>query len=231
MPDFDVFISENGKVYRFLINNSYLESYLKIVKTVADSKLPVLYAGAGFQLYDPNGELVSMQVTYPTPTVIDTFYTNSEGYLVTPEKLEYGKGYKLVEVQAPYGCILDSTPIEFDITEETAVFEDALAIVTVERPNELQMGTIEINKSGAVFSSISQSGDIFTPIFENAALANTVFEIYAAENIVTPDGVLRLKKADLPIQLQQTKTAELFQRNCTSESILLKRNNLSSVLF
>lgn len=197
MPDFDVFISENGKVYRFLINNSYLESYLKIVKTVADSKKPVLYAGAGFQIYDPNGELVSMQVTYPTPMVIDTFYTNSEGYLVTPEKLEYGKGYKLVEVQAPYGCILDSTPIEFDITEETAVFEDALAIVTVERPNELQMGTIEINKSGAVFSSVSQSGDVYTPIFENAALANTVFEIYAAENIVTPDGVLRLKKGRL----------------------------------
>ena len=33
---------------------------------------------------------------------IDTFYTNAEGYLVTPEKLEYGSGYSLVEVQAPY---------------------------------------------------------------------------------------------------------------------------------
>ena len=37
----------------------------------------------------------------PDATTIDTFYTNSEGYLVTPEKLEYGTGYSLVEVQAP----------------------------------------------------------------------------------------------------------------------------------
>ena len=51
-----------------------------------------------------------MTFTYPTPTTIDTFYTNSEGYLVTPEKLEYGTGYSLVEVQAPYGYVLDSTP-------------------------------------------------------------------------------------------------------------------------
>lgn len=52
-----------------------------------------------------------MTFTYPTPTTIDTFYTNSEGYLVTPEKLEYGTGYSLVEVQAPYGYVLDSTPV------------------------------------------------------------------------------------------------------------------------
>ena len=36
----------------------------------------------------------------------DTFYTNSEGYLITPETLSYGKGYSVVEVQAPYGLSL-----------------------------------------------------------------------------------------------------------------------------
>ena len=40
----------------------------------------------------------------------DTFYTNDEGYLVTPEKLEYGSGYSLVEVSAPYGYVLNSDP-------------------------------------------------------------------------------------------------------------------------
>ena len=38
--------------------------------------------------------------------------------LVTPEKLEYGKGYSLVEVQAPYGYVLDSSPVYFDVAEE-----------------------------------------------------------------------------------------------------------------
>ena len=46
-----------------------------------------------------------MTFTYPTPTTIDTFYTDANGQLVTPEKLEYGKGYSLVEVQAPYGYV------------------------------------------------------------------------------------------------------------------------------
>ena len=42
-----------------------------------------------------------MTFTYPTPTTIDTFYTNSEGYLVTPEKLEYGTGYSLLKYRPP----------------------------------------------------------------------------------------------------------------------------------
>ena len=37
-----------------------------------------------------------MKYTYPEVTEIDTFYTNEEGYLITPEKLKYGKGYSLV---------------------------------------------------------------------------------------------------------------------------------------
>ena len=36
---------------------------------------------------------ITMTYTYPTPTVIDTFYTDANGCFVTPEKLDYGKGY------------------------------------------------------------------------------------------------------------------------------------------
>ena len=49
-------------------------------------------AGAGFQIYDPNGELVTMTFTYPEVTTIDTFYTTADGDLITPQTLEYGKG-------------------------------------------------------------------------------------------------------------------------------------------
>lgn len=84
MPDFDVYIAKDGQVYRYLINNSYFEGYLKIVKTAADSRKPIQYAGAGFQLYDPSGKLITMQVTYPTPVVIDTFYTSSDRICYQP---------------------------------------------------------------------------------------------------------------------------------------------------
>ncbi|MCM1285711.1 MAG: VaFE repeat-containing surface-anchored protein [Acetobacter sp.] len=211
IADFDVFISENEKEYKYLINDPYFYSYVKIVKPDAETGKQIAYAGAGFQIYAPNGEKVTMTYTYPTPTTIDTFYTNSEGYLVTPEKLQYGKGYKLVEVQAPYGYVLDSTPINFDVTQEHSTKENALTIVKVERPNLAQKGVIEITKEGEIFSSVGVLGggyidengnDVefpitYNPIYETKNLANAVFQIYAAEDITTLDGTTRYYQGEL----------------------------------
>lgn len=74
-----------------------------------------------------------MKYTYPNVTEIETFYTNSEGYLITPETLPYGKGYSVVEVQAPYGYTLDSTPVSFDITAENTSEENGVTIVKPRR--------------------------------------------------------------------------------------------------
>ena len=115
--DFDVYISSDGEVYRYLINNRLFESYLKVVKKDAETGKTIPLAGAGFQIYDESGNLVTMQYTYPEVTKLDTFYTGSDGYLITPEVLPYGN-YTLVEVQAPYGYVLDSTPVPFTISEE-----------------------------------------------------------------------------------------------------------------
>ena len=116
MDVFELYIAHDGQTYRYLINNANFESFIKVVKVDAETGVTIPYAGAGFQIYRPDGSKVEMTFTYPTPTTIDTFYTNAEGYLVTPEKLEYGSGYSLVEVQAPYGYVLDSTPVYFDVT-------------------------------------------------------------------------------------------------------------------
>ncbi len=197
IADFDVFISKDGYVYRYIINDSNFESYIKIVKTDAETGKAILYAGAAFQIYAPDGTLIEQTFTYPTPTTIDTFYTNSEGYLVTPEKLPFGSGYKLVEVQAPYGYILDSTPILFDVKQEDSTKENELTIITINRPNVPQKGVIEITKTGEVFTSVTESNDIYSPIYSDQALANAVFEIYAYEDIITPEGTVRYKKGQL----------------------------------
>lgn len=141
VKDFTVYVSENEKTYPYLINNANFESYLKVVKKDAETGKTIPYANAGFQMYDKHNNLISMTFTYSKPTTIDTFYTNDEGYLVTPEKLPYGTGYKLVEVAAPYGYIVDKTPIIFDITAENATIEDALTIVKVEKANTAQKGS------------------------------------------------------------------------------------------
>ena len=208
IADFDVFVNEDGKTYKYLINNSSLESYVKIVKVDSETGKQIPYAGAGFQIYAPDGNKVTMKYTYPNVTEIDTFYTNSEGYLITPETLSYGKGYSVVEVQAPYGYVLDSTPIYFDITAEKISEENGVTIVKAEKKNTPQKGTITVEKTGEIFSNVTAIGGgytdengndialttIYQPEYSVSGLSGAVFETYADEDITTPDGTVRYKK-------------------------------------
>ena len=216
IADFDVFISENNKTYKYLINNASLESYVKIVKVDSETGKQIPYAGAGFQIYNPDGKLVTMKYSYPTVTEIDTFYTNSDGYLITPETLPYGKGYSVVEVQAPYGYILDSTPVYFDITAEKISEENGVTIVKAEKKNTPQKGTITVEKTGEIFSNVTavgggytdESGNdvalttVYQPEYSVSGLSGAVFEIYADEDITTPDGTVRAKKDELVATLK-----------------------------
>ena len=202
MKDFDVFISQDGQTYRYLINNANFESYIKVVKVDAETGKTIPYAGAGFQIYDPVGNKVSMTFTYPTPTTIDTFYTDADGQLVTPEQLDYGKGYSLVEVQAPYGYVLDSTPVSFDVTEENSTQEGGITLIKVDKPNMAQKGTISVEKTGEVFFGVNVSGEededvIYQPVYKVKGLAGAVYEITADEDVITPDGTLRYHKGDV----------------------------------
>jgi len=205
ISDFDVFISENNKTYKYLINNASLESYVKIVKVDSETGKHIPYAGAGFQIYNSDGKLVTMTYTYPVVTTIDTFYTNSDGYLITPETLPYGKGYSVIEVQAPYGYILDSTPVYFDITAENTSEENGVTIVKAEKKNTPQKGTITVEKTGEIFSNVTSSGEkeiVYQPEYSLNGLSGAVFEIYADEDIKTPDGTVRAKKGELVATLK-----------------------------
>ena len=137
-----------------------------------------------------------MQFTYPEVTEIHTFYTNSEGYLITPEKLPYGD-YTLKEVQAPYGYVLDSTPIPFTITQENSSTDTGVTVVKVKARDMAQKGVIEITKTGEIFKSVNENEGIYTPVYEIGNLANAVFEIYAAEDIATLDGTTRYYQGEL----------------------------------
>lgn len=191
IADFDVNISENGQTYRYLINNSEFKSYVKVVKVDSETGKTIPYEGAGFEIYDSNGKKISMMFAYPTPTTIDTFYTNSEGYLITPEVLTYGE-YSLVEVQAPYGYVLDSTPVAFSISADNSEEENALTVVKVNKENIAQKGRIRVQKTGDIFSSVTALGSAiyidengvvhesgqttYTPVFEESGLAGAVLD-------------------------------------------------------
>lgn len=191
MKPFTVTITEDGKAYRYIINNAVFESYIKIVKVDAETGNVIPYAGAGFKLYRHDGTPITQTFTYPGVTVIDTFYTNDKGYLITPESLEYGTGYYLVEVAAPHGYVLNSDPVYFDVTADGAKDESGITVVEVTKPNMAQKGIIKLYKTGEIFSSVIETNGIYQPVYSVRGLPGAEYEIRAAEDIVTPDGTTR----------------------------------------
>ena len=183
IADFDVLISADGEIYRYLINNANFESFIKVIKVDAETGNTIPYAGAAFQIYKPDGTLVTQTFTYPEVTTIDTFYTTDEGYLITPETLEYGSGYALVEVKAPYGYIINTEPVYFDVTQNAS--------------NMPQKGVITISKSGEVFSSVMVTEGVYQPVYAVQGLSGAVYEIAAAEDIYTLDGTLRYSAGEI----------------------------------
>lgn len=196
ITDFDVFINKDGKTYKFLINNKNFESYLKVVKLDKETGKRIPYEGAAFEIYDSNNHRITMQYTYPQVTSIHTFYTNKDGYLITPEKLPYGD-YTLKEVQAPYGYVLDDTPIPFSITQENSSTDTGVTVVKVKARDVAQKGVINITKTGEIFSSVEENKGVYTPKYSVGNLKGAVFEVYAAEDITTLDGTVRYEQGTL----------------------------------
>lgn len=197
MPAFTVQISEHGKTYQYLINNAEFKAYLKIVKVDAETGKVIPYAGAAFEIYDPDGKLVEMTTTYPQPETHTRFVTVDGGWLITPEMLPYGTGYSIVEVQAPYGYVLNPEPVYFDVTAGNAESADGITLVIAEKPNAPQKGKIQIVKIGEAFASVTEKDGRYTPVYGESGLAGAEFEIRAAEDVFTPDGTLRYAKGDV----------------------------------
>ena len=204
MPDFEVTISENGKCYKYLINNASFEAYLKIVKADSETGKTIPYAGATFEIYDPDGKLVEMTATYPSVERHTQFKTNKDGYLITPEVLKYGLQYSIVEVAAPYGYVLDKTPVYFDVTADNSEISDGITIIITEKKNTPQKGIINIYKSGETFSTVTCKNNKYIPIYLETGLDGAEFDIIADEDIITPDGTLRYCKNEIAAHIVTT---------------------------
>lgn len=187
LAPFTVFVSEDGRVYRFLINNAPYEAIIEIVKKDAETGKVIPAAGIGFKVRNTNtGEYIVQHINYPTPTDINTYYTDVTGKLMMPEKLPYGN-YEIIEQCTAYGYVLDSAPIAFKVTGEKIV-------VMVEKFNMPQKGIVRITKNGEIFSSAVETDGVYSLVFADKNLAGATYEITAAEDIITPDGTLRYAK-------------------------------------
>ena len=193
---FEVFISQEGKIYRFILNDPALRTQVKIVKVDAETGKPVLLAGTTFKIKDlTTGEFITQHVSYPTSADISEFETAADGTLMLPEPLKSGE-YELVEIVAPRGYLLSSEPVKF--TVQAGGGEE---IVTITMKNKPVMGKVKVEKTGNMLKGAKEIETIFgkqyLPIFEMGYLAGAEFDVIAAADIVTPDGTVRAKKGDV----------------------------------
>ena len=187
LEPFNVYISEDGKIYRFLINNAPYEALVEIVKKDAETGKIIPAAGIGFKVRNTDtGEYIVQHINYPTPVDIDTYYTDVTGKLMLPEKLPYGN-YEIIEQCTAYGYVLSAEPVAFKV-------DGTKTTVTVEKHNMPQKGIIRLTKNGEIFSSVIEADGLYQPVFADGGLAGAVYEITAAEDIITPDGTLRYAK-------------------------------------
>ena len=83
------------------------------------------------------------------------------------------------------------------MVQENSEEESGITVIEVVRSNMAQKGTITVEKSGEVFSSVAGDKGLYQPIFSVRGLEGAVYEITAAEDIVTLDGTVRANKGEV----------------------------------
>ena len=194
VPDFSVFISKHGKTYYYILNNPTFTSLIRFEKKDLESGKIIPLAGTAVKIRNTDtGEWVVQHLNYPSPIDIDTFVTDSTGTLMLPEPLPFGN-YELYEQQSPWGYVFDGEPVPF-------VVDGTQDVITVEKYNIAQKGTITVSKEGETFSHVAEAGGMYQPQYEVQGQPGAVYDITALEDIVTPDGVVHLKAGELAATL------------------------------
>ena len=101
-------IVASDEVAEMKINNRLIRGHVRLIKT--DSQSGKTLAGAEFELYDPDGNLIGVYIS------------DADGVILV-EDLAYGIGYKFIEKKAPNGFKLEKNEITFDITEQGKTIE------------------------------------------------------------------------------------------------------------
>lgn len=195
VEDFKIVInSESSEVIKYSLTNAPITAKLKLVKIDAESKEKILFSGVTFKIKNVDtGEYVCQKVNYPKQEEMCEFSTNELGEFITPSDLISGT-YSIEEINSPSGYLKIEEAYTFRIDENSNFIEDEEygRYVLVEFSNKKIMGSISVEKTGELFKVADNSF-----IYSDIGLADVEFSLYAAEDIVTLDGVKHYSKGDL----------------------------------
>lgn len=191
LDDFEINVTEMGdKEYRVLAN-AHMTTKLKVVKIDKDTNEVIKRKGIKFKIFSiDNNDYVCQKITYPFAKNVCEFETDSNGELMTPYPIGYGK-YRLEEVdQVIDGYLWNKESKEFEINENSELITDNEygVLFEVKFENKRVLGQIDITKKGEI-TNITDNGYEYS--FEN--LSGIKYGLYANEDI-TFNGKVIYKK-------------------------------------
>lgn len=181
--EFEITIREEGRTLYYILENKTIFSPVRLVKKDRSTGEVIPLAGAQFRLLDENKEEITMSAYYPEETVYHVFETDESGSFLLPEKLPAGR-YYFQEVRAPEGYLLNKDLIPFTVDRE----HDWQEPFTVECQNEPARGILRIRKTD------ENTGE---------RIPGVKFEIRAKEDILTPQGNIRVQKGSV-VEVMET---------------------------
>lgn len=162
------------------------QAKLKIVTVDADTKQPIKIPNTEFRVYDLDHECYVEQVTsYPQVYTHTSYFTDSQGSLIMPRKMEAGN-YRIEEVQAPAGYAFTGNAMQVTVSPESVYEVDATSgdnLIEVVFEHQAVKGKVNITAKGEHVAGFEDCAFIY----EMGSLAGVEYELIAAEDIYSSD--------------------------------------------
>ncbi|MBR2784645.1 MAG: hypothetical protein IKD74_01485 [Clostridia bacterium] len=191
-----LYIARDKQKLYYIVQDPRNKRNLKIVKRDEETGEVIPLAGSTFKVWDVSeARYLKQTYNYPTPVEIDEFVTTTDGTLVLPDGVIPG-AYELEEINAPYGYARKDTRVPFTIEATSPENPEQIKTITVDFTNVAQKARVVVFKKGEMLSDKMMEGDITRPVYELRGLEGVEYAITAREDIVTPDGTVRMRQGE-----------------------------------
>lgn len=157
-----------------------------------------------------DGHWIHQTIDYPNPYTLIDFKTDGTGTFILPDYLVYGD-YLLYEIESPEGYV-QAEPFAFTVNKSDANDSKIYLTLNIKQADVPQKARIVFEKSGdllvgaEVYKTLLAMNGL-KPIWKVGLLAGgTTFEVYAAEDIVTPEGTVYYRAGDLVDTVKTDRT-------------------------
>ena len=192
IPDFTVTVSKDSRdpqPWR-VFNDVKFRSVIAIVKQDAETNETVAIAGATFKIRSlKTNDYVGYWEWTPIPHYVTEWSTSEAGTVMTGDVLDPGE-YQLEEIKAPNGYLINTQPVKFKVSMNTAyetLPDGTTPVITVIMKDTSVKGRINVEKKGEVLTGVETDmhGNKHF-VYTEQGLANAEYTVYAKEDIMNP---------------------------------------------